>query len=191
MDSADHSAPPERGWAADEGRDERVPSLHHDDLAGPPTGSPSPEQLLSDAWESVRGLTRGDKLTLGGILATLVLAFTPWKETAAEGEIPGVLSQGLVVVGANALALGALIVRVRGLPRMQPVIPWMLQLGALAFGLLWCFIFMKVSSDGRLVPTEFGLEPRPVSASAFGVHLSVLAHLVALAGTVLGLKEKE
>lgn len=151
----------------------------------------APEDALNDARVFVRELRSSDKLAFVGAAGTVFLAFLPWKETAAEGEILGLMSLGFLNFIANLLAMGAIVVRVRNaMPRLNPVIPWLVQLGTICFGIVWSLIFMKLSYDGQQVPALIGNSMVAVSSPSFGVYLALLTQLVALAGTLLGLKEK-
>lgn len=158
---------------------------------GSGSGMAEPEELLADAKIFVRELPSSDKLAFLGAAATVLFCFLPWKETAAEGDIIGFVSLGFLAFLVNVAVMVAVFVRVReAMPQLNPLVPWLVQLGCVCFGIIWCFVFMKVSTDGRPVQALIGNEMVAVSRPSFGVYLSLLSELVALAGTLLGLKEK-
>ncbi len=151
----------------------------------------APEEVMDDFRQFVGLLGFSDKIAFGGAGAIVVSAFLPWKETAADGDILGLMSLGLVgVVGALAV-MGAIAVRVRrSMPSLNVLIPWLAQLGLSVFCVLWCIIFMKLSYDATEVPSPMGNATVMNSTPSMGVYLALLGALGSLAGTLLGLKEK-
>ncbi|WP_395843194.1 hypothetical protein [Archangium violaceum] len=151
----------------------------------------APEQVIEDFREFVGVLGRSDKIAFAGGVTLIISAFLPWKETAAEGDILGLMSLGLVAVLAAIGILGAIAVRVRRLmPNLNVLVPWLAQLGLSAFCILWCVIFMKISYDATEVPSPMGNATLMNSSPSFGVFLALLGALTSLGGTLLGLKEK-
>ncbi|QRK13942.1 hypothetical protein JQX13_35215 [Archangium violaceum] len=151
----------------------------------------APEQVIEDFRDFVGVLGRSDKIAFAGGVTLIISAFLPWKETAAEGEILGLMSLGLIAVLAAIGILGAIAVRVRRLmPHLNVLVPWLAQLGLSAFSILWCIIFMKVSYDATEVPSPMGNATIMNSSPSFGVFLGLLGALTSLGGTLLGLKEK-
>lgn len=151
----------------------------------------APEAVLSDAKTFVRELRTSDKLAFIGAAITVLLCFLPWKETAQEGEVLGFVSLGFAAFLANLVAMGAIVIRTRNaMPRLHPVAPWLLQLGSICFGIVWSLIFIKISTDGQPVAATIGNEMVPLSRASFGVYMGLMTQLVALAGTLMGLKEK-
>jgi hypothetical protein len=136
-------------------------------------------------------LGRSDKIAFAGGATLLLSAFLPWKETAAEGEILGLMSLGLLAVMGALGILGSIAVRVRQwMPHLNVLIPWLAQLGLSVFCILWCILFMKVSYDATEVPSPLGHSTLMNSSPSFGVFLGLLGALTSLAGSLLGLKEK-
>ncbi len=151
----------------------------------------APEDAFAEAKHFVRELRTSDKLAFIGAALTAFTAFLPWKETASEGEVLGLMSLGVASFIANGVAMAAIAVRVRNaMPRLHPVIPWLVQLGTVCFGLIWCLVFMKVSYNGTQVPALIGNQVVALSKPVFGVFFALLTQLVALGGTLMGLKEK-
>lgn len=151
----------------------------------------APEQVIDDVRDFWGDLGRSDRIAFAGACSIIVSAFLPWKETAAEGEILGLMSLGLVGVLTAIGLLGSIAVRVRRtMPNLNVLIPWLAQLGLSAFGILWCIIFMKVSYDATEVPSPMGNATIMNSTPSFGVFLALLGALTSLGGTLLGLKEK-
>ncbi|HYO59744.1 hypothetical protein [Archangium sp.] len=164
------------------------------DVTGTNTGTGqivAPEQALEDLRDFVGMLGRSDKIAFAGGVTLLISAFLPWKETADEGEILGLMSLGLVAVMGAIGVIGSIAVRVRRLmPHLNVLIPWLAQLGLSVFCILWCIIFMKVSYDATEVPSPMGKATLMSSSPSFGVFLGLLGALTSLAGSLLGLKEK-
>lgn len=152
-------------------------------------GFAAPEDVLHDIRQFVGTLGRPDRIALGGFAAVIATAFLPWRSTASEGELLGLVTLGFLCVLASIVGIMAIAVRVkRFMPRLSPLIPWLSQLAAAAFSLIWCFVYIKLAADRS---SNLGVAVRDISASAsFGVYLAVIASFVALAGTLLGLKEK-
>ncbi|MCY1079681.1 hypothetical protein [Archangium lansingense] len=151
----------------------------------------APEEVIEDFRDFVGVLGRSDKIAFGGAVTILVSAFLPWKETAAEGDILGLMSLGLLAVLAASGIIGAITVRVRRLmPHLNVLIPWLAQLGLSVFCILWCIIFMKISYDATEVPSPMGNATIMNSSPSFGVFLGLMGALTSLAGSLLGLKEK-
>jgi hypothetical protein len=182
----------------------RAPQTELDpaDMSYVPTREPSgtntgtgqivaPEQVIDDVRDLWGSLGSSDRIAFAGGCTIIVSAFLPWKETAAEGDILGLMSLGLVGVLAAIGILGSIIVRVRRtMPNLNVLIPWLAQLGMSAFCILWCIIFMKISYDATEVPSPMGNATIMNSTPSFGVFLALLGALTSLGGTLLGLKEK-
>ncbi|AKJ02654.1 Hypothetical protein AA314_04280 [Archangium gephyra] len=151
----------------------------------------APEQVIEDFRDLMSVLGRSDKIAFGGGVTILISAFLPWKETAADGEILGLMSLGLLAVLAAIGIVGAITVRVRRLmPHLNVLIPWVAQLGLSVFCILWCIVFMKLSYDATEVPSPMGNATIMNSTPSFGVFLGLLGALTSLAGSLMGLKEK-
>jgi hypothetical protein len=115
----------------------------------------------------------------------------PWKETAADGEILGLMSAGVGALLGAALVIGAIFVRKRGtLPKLNASVPWMMQLGVSFFCILYSVIFIKASLDSTQVQSQIGNEMVWVSSPSFGVFLGLIGSLGALLGSVMGLRER-
>jgi hypothetical protein len=151
----------------------------------------APEEVMDDFRQFVGELSLSDKLAFAGAALVVLSAFIPWKETAADGEILGLMSQGLVAVLSAGGLMGTITLRVRRvMPRLNVLIPWLLQLVLAVFTILWCVIFMKLSSDTTEVPSPMGNAMIMNSTPALGVYVGLLGALGSLAGTLMGLKEK-
>ncbi len=151
----------------------------------------SADEALEDFNKFVKSLAMSDKLAFLGAALAILTAFFPWRETAIEGDVIGLMSSGIVAVVFNAAAIFTIAARTRRImPHVQAPLWWLGQLGAVVLALVWCLIFMKTNWDGRQVPSSIGNELMAISRPAFGVFFALLFEIVALAGTVLGLKEK-
>lgn len=148
-------------------------------------------ELMAEAREFLGLLSGPDKLAFWGAVTVVLSCFLPWKETAADGDVLGLMSLG---AGAFLLSIGTIVcigTRVRGAAQgANPVLPWMGQLVTSFLCLIWCVIYIKVSSDTTRVPTPIGNAEMMNSSPSFGVFLAVLGALAALGGSILGLKGK-
>ncbi|MDQ3263570.1 MAG: hypothetical protein M3Y59_07925, partial [Myxococcota bacterium] len=149
-------------------------------------------EAYSEAAQFMGRLGSADKLAAVGIALVVLVSFFPWKTTAAEGEVLGLMSLGILGLVGALVAGGALYARVqRLLPNLNPVIPWFVQVGAVCFVILWCLIFIKLSWDGTLVPSLDGNVQQPISKPDVGVYSALMSALLALGGTLMGLKEQQ
>jgi hypothetical protein len=149
-----------------------------------------PEDVLTQAWQYLVGLALTDKLALGGAGVMLTATLFPWRETIAEGEVLGVMSSGVVVTILGVLAVGGIVVRTRGAQYMvNPVLPWIMQLGCVGFSALWCLIAMKQAWDPTIAQSPIGNYQVWVSKPVFGLFLSLGAGIASLVGTIFGLKD--
>jgi len=149
----------------------------------------SPEETMDEARLFLGGLGTADKITLlGGALAALC-AFLPWKETAAEGEVIGLESLGAVATGLMVLGMVALVARARRGIRLAPAIAWLVQLGCSGVAVVWCLVFIRLSSDPTQAPSVDGNLMVAVSRPALGAYLGVVSGILASAGTLMGLKD--
>ncbi|HEY8206466.1 MAG TPA: hypothetical protein VIG99_03225, partial [Myxococcaceae bacterium] len=157
---------------------------------GAPSYSPvfSPEGAMDDARLFVGGLTTADKLALVGGALCIICSFFPWKETAAEGEVIGLQSLGVVATGLMALAMAAVVGRARRSIRIHPAAAWLVQLGCTGATVVWCLVFIKLSWDPTQAHSVDGNMLVPVSKPALGAYLGVVSGILAAAGTLLGLK---
>jgi hypothetical protein len=148
------------------------------------------EELVDSVRDFVSNLSTADKLAFFGAVLVVVVSFLPWKETAKEGEIMGVMSFGVVATLAALGSMGAHVARVRQLlPQVPPLIYWALQLGLIAFCVLWCLVFIKVAWNGELVNAPYGSGQLPVSRPAIGVFVGLVAAALSATGAVMGLRD--
>jgi hypothetical protein len=102
------------------------------------------------------------------------------------------MSLGLVCIIASLAILGTITLRVRRLlPDLNVLIPWLGQLALSIFCVVWCIVFMKISTDASAVPSLMGNATVMNSSPSMGAYMGLLGSLACLAGTLLGLKEKQ
>ncbi|WP_338865363.1 hypothetical protein [Myxococcus stipitatus] len=151
----------------------------------------NPDELIQDAKELLGAMSAGDKIAFYGAGTVVLSCFVPWKETAADGDALGLMSMGF---GAFLLALVVMVtigIRARNtFPNLNPVVPWMAQLVTTIMCVIWCVVFIKVSSDTTLVPSPIGNAEMMNSAPSFGVFIGLLGAIAALIGAFLGLKTR-
>ena len=139
----------------------------------------------------IKYLPTSDKLAFLGTAAPLFASILPWKETAQDGEVIGLMSVGFPVVAAAAIATAALCVRAsKARTPINPVIAWLVQMGASSFAVIWCLIFIKLSWDTTQVHSGIGNVMMSTSSPSVGVFISLLASIVAMGGTLMGLRER-
>lgn len=169
----------------DAGRHDRGPEPY---VTGKVT---APEELFRDLASLYGNLGRSDRLAFFGAVALVLATFFPWKSTAAEGDILGILSSGLLALAAGVVHLTTITIRVqRFMPRLNPLVPWLGQLFTAAFSVLWCLIFMRLAWDSAEVPSPIGNFTMMRSSPSIGAWVGLAGSVVALVGTLLGLKEK-
>ncbi len=151
----------------------------------------APEELISDARAFVGELTRSDKIAFMGSCLVILSCFLPWKETAAEGDVLGLMSTGVGALLGAAIVIASIFVRVRRtLPKFNPLVPWGTQIGVSFFSLLYTVIFIKSAFDSTEVPSAIGNRLIMNSSPSFGVFLGLLGTIGALAGSIMGLRER-
>ncbi|MCP3145197.1 hypothetical protein [Pyxidicoccus xibeiensis] len=150
-----------------------------------------PDEVIRDAKELFRLLSGGDKVAFWSAALVLFTCFLPWKETAADGDVLGLMSLGAIAFVLSIVVMTAIGIRVReSLPGVNPVIPWMAQLVSSFVCLVWCIIYIKISSDTTQVPTPIGNAEMMNSSPSIGVFVAVLGSVAMVGGTLLGLKSK-
>jgi hypothetical protein len=151
----------------------------------------APEEIISNAHAFVRELSRSDKIAFAGCCLVLLSCFLPWKETAAEGDILGIASSGLVALLGAVAVIGAIFIRVRrNRPKSNPLVPWGVQVGASFFTLLYTVVYITSAFDSTEVPSAIGNRMIMNSSPSLGVFLGLLGTMGALAGSVMGLRER-
>lgn len=148
-----------------------------------------PDDVFNDARGFFALLSTADKLAFFGTAAMLLSTFFPWKETVTDGDVLGLLSAGIVVTLLSLLSLIAMVLRVRKAFSVNPILPWIVQLGATGFGSLWCLVYVKTSWDSTLVRSPIGNFDMWASKPSFGVIFAFIAGVVGALGTVAGLKD--
>lgn len=150
----------------------------------------SPDEAFDEFRQFFGGLSLSDKLTMVGAFLVVISTFLPWKTTAAEGEVLGVLCLGGVATALGIAAIAAVRVRVSGLASgRNPVLPWVGQLGAVSAALVWCLVFIRISWDGTLARAVDGNIQVATSKPDAGVYIALVSAIVAVAGTLGGLRD--
>ncbi|MDP2273650.1 MAG: hypothetical protein Q8K32_23120 [Archangium sp.] len=154
------------------------------------TKAMDPELAMGATKQYLWELSMADKLALAGTSVLLISTFFPWKETVAEGDVLGVFSSGILVTLLASMAVAGIIIRTRKtMPTLNPLLPWVAQLGCVGVSALWCLVYMKLSWDSTPAMSSVGNYEVWVSKPAFGLILGVLAAIVSIVGTIFGLKD--
>jgi hypothetical protein len=155
-----------------------------------PDKAMDPDDVMGEAKRFIVDLSTADKLAFFGSTTMFLACFFPWKETVREGDVLGLTSLGAVVFVLAIISMLAIAGRVRNLfAKVNPLLLWIGQLGAVTFSGVWCLIYMKLSIDQTVVRAPIGNEEIWASKPTFGVILALMSAAVATLGTVLGLKE--
>ena len=183
--------PPEQRAQVEDWREAPRPRVDPAMTQAPSSQVLDPEEAMADAKNFMMSLSFSDKLAFFGAIATLVACFLPWKETVEEGESIGLLSLGALVFVANVTLIIAVIVRTRKvMPRLHALVPWLLQFGTSSFSIVWCLVLIKLAVNTQKARALYGNEEVWMSKPGAGVILAVLTSIVALGGTLMGLREK-
>ena len=153
-----------------------------------PDRAMDPDDFVHSARAFLAGLSTADKLAFFGSATTFLACFFPWKETVADGEVLGLLSLGVVVFLLAVASMVAIAVRVRS-PSENSGLLRLGQLAAVVFSELWSIGYAAASVDATSTQSPVGNFEMWVSKPSFGLVLAFLAGLVAVAGTVMGVKE--
>ncbi|PZR17664.1 MAG: hypothetical protein DI536_04965 [Archangium gephyra] len=147
-------------------------------------------EAMVETRQYLFSLSMADKLALFGTSVLLIATFLPWRETVSEGEVLGVFSSGAIVTVLAGIALGGILVRTRKtMPDLNPLYPWMAQLGAVGASGVWCLIYMMMAWDPTHARSPIGNYEVWVSKPAFGLILALLAAITSIVGTIFGLKD--
>jgi hypothetical protein len=151
----------------------------------------APEELISDAREFVGALSRPDKFAFAGACVMAFSCFLPWKETAADGDVLGLMSAGIGALLGAMMIITAIFIRVRRtLPKINPLAPWGMQVGTSFLLVLYVVIFIKAAFNSTQVPSSIGNEMIMNSSPSFGAFLALLGAIGALTGSVMGMRER-
>ncbi|MCU0695800.1 MAG: hypothetical protein MUC96_04625 [Myxococcaceae bacterium] len=148
------------------------------------------EDFIGGFKQFVAVLNPGDKLAFFGALTVVLSCFFPWKETVTEGEVLGLVGPGLVTFLMAVLVVTFMVVRVNKATKVNELLIWAGQLGAVTLGALWTFATIINSIDRTLARALEGNQEVWVSKPGFGAILAVFALGLTGFGTVLGLKGK-
>ncbi len=147
------------------------------------------DEFMSEAKAFLNGLSGPDKLTFFAAVTMVVACFFPWKETVVEGEVPGLMSQGVLVFLLGGVVMGVIVARTRDVfPKLNKLFLWVAQIGALGLSVVWVVVCMKLFWDPTLARASIGNEQIWVSKPSFGAIFALIAAVVGVVGTVLELK---
>lgn len=151
----------------------------------------TPEELMRETKSLFKSLSFSDKLSAGGGLGVVISCFFPWKETFDNGDSLGLMSLGAPVFFGGLAVLGAVVARVKNMmPKANPMMVWLTQFGSACFCVLWSLVFIKSAIDSTITTSPEGNMKMWASSPSMGVGLAIIFALVAVGGTLLGLREK-
>jgi hypothetical protein len=151
----------------------------------------APEEIIADTRQFFSELTRSDKMAFAGSCLMGLSVFLPWKETAADGDVLGLMSAGALALISAAVIITSMFIRVRRtMPNINPMVPWGTQVGVSFFCVLYIVIFITAAFDTTEVPSAIGNRLIMNSSPSFGVFLGLLGAVGALAGSVMAMKER-
>jgi hypothetical protein len=150
-----------------------------------------PEEGMGDARNFIVALSMSDKIAFFGACLTLVACFLPFREQVGEEESLGILSLGALVFVAMVALVGAIVIRVRKImPRLNALVPWLVQFGTSSFSIVWCLVLIKLAVNTTKARAVYGNEEVWVSKPGAGVVLALVTSIAAFTGTLMGLREK-
>jgi hypothetical protein len=150
-----------------------------------------PEAAMGEARNFIVALSTSDRIAFWGAVATLIACFLPFRETVGDEESLGLLSLGALVFGAQVGLISAIIIRVRKvMPRLNALVPWLLQFATSSFSIVWCLVLIKLAVNTQKARAPYGNEEVWVSKPGVGVLLALVTAIIAFAGTLMGLREK-
>ena len=148
------------------------------------------ELMWTDFRALARELPAPDRLAFFAAVAQLLWCFLPWKDTAREGGVVGLMTLGAVVVAGAAATATPILYRHRpGKIRFDPMLGWVLQIAGSIFMVLWCLFCIRNAWDNRMVAGYESLRV-PVSRPAFGAFVALVSAAASFAGTLWGLSRK-
>lgn len=149
------------------------------------------EDWMGQTKHYLLGLPLADKLALFGTGVMTLSTFLPWRETVSHGEQLGVFTTGALVTLLSGAALAGIIVRTKKLmPKLNPLVPWIAQLGLVGVAAVWCLFDTAVLSwDSTLAQSRIGNFQMWVSKPSIGLISALLSGVVSLLGTIFGLKD--
>jgi hypothetical protein len=148
------------------------------------------DDLLGGLKLFVAALGPGDKLAFFGAVTVMFSCFFPWKETVTEGEVLGLVGPGVLTFLLAVVLIAFMVVRVNKATKVNELMLWAGQLGALSMGALWTVATIIGSIDRTLARALEGNQEVWVSKPGFGAILAVFALGLTGFGTILGLKGK-
>lgn len=151
----------------------------------------APDEAIADFSRFYRNLGFSDRLSFFGAAAVVISCFFPWKSTLDDGDVLGIMDLGVIALITGAMVMGAVAIRVqRVMPRLHPLIPWLVQLAGAAFTTLWVLILLRLSWDSTEVPSPIGNYQMWRSSPSIGAWVGLGGAIVAMVGSLLGLREK-
>jgi hypothetical protein len=151
----------------------------------------SADEAYAEMKTFLGSLSSSDKIAIVGAALMAMSTFLPWKMTAAEGEVLGIVCLGAIATAAAIGCVAAIYVRAKNLrPQMNPIIPWLAQLGSISIAIVWCLVFIKISWDGTMTQSIDGNIQMAASKPDTGVFIGLATGLIGLAGTLMGLKDQ-
>ena len=155
-----------------------------------PNKAIDPDAVMSETKRYLFALSMADKLALLGTSLLLISTFFPWKETVADGDVLGILSSGILVTILSSMAVAGILIRTRKtMPTLNPLYPWVAQLGCVGISALWCLVYIAMAWDSTKAMSAVGNYEVWVSKPAFGLIFAVLAAICSIVGTIFGLKD--
>ncbi|CAM4513027.1 hypothetical protein HJC22_19995 [Corallococcus exiguus] len=151
-----------------------------------------PEVLLDDARSFLGELQGGDRIAFWGAALVVLSCFIPWKETAEGGDFLGLISLGFISFIFAVATMVFVGLRAREVMTwVNPMLPWGAQMVCSVVTLVWSLVFLKLSSDTTLVPSPMGNAEMMNSSPSIGCFLGILGGVIAVLGTLMGLKRQE
>ncbi len=150
----------------------------------------TPEEWLAELRSAFLERRPTDRGLIAALLACLISALFPWKETASDGDALGITSAGFLYAAMAGGALWAAIARGQKRKPMKEPLGWLVQTGLVAGMFVFALVFTAMVWDSKLVRSPIGNIEIWTSKPKVGVFLAVVFSAVAGAVSVLQLKER-
>lgn len=151
----------------------------------------APDEAVADFRRFYNALGRSDRFSFFGALVVALSCFFPWKSTMDDGDVLGLMDLGVIAFITSLIVMGTVWVRVqRVMPKLHPLVPWLVQIAGSVFTVLWVLILLRLSWDSTAVPSPIGNYQIWKSSPSFGAWAALGGAVVAMVGGALGLKEK-
>ncbi|MBX7113776.1 MAG: hypothetical protein K1X64_05520 [Myxococcaceae bacterium] len=147
------------------------------------------EELAQEARFFLQELSGSDKAAFWGSALVAISCFFPWRQTALEGDTLGFMGLGAGVLLLSIALCGSIWARERDwVARAKRANTWYLQFACAVLIPLWTLVCIKLAWNPVLVRATVGTSDVWASKPGLGAIIAVPCSVLALLGTLVGLK---